>query len=283
MKSNNKTHIKEIGSQVLPISSFFEVIGYFFAIASILYVITCSRIVSYDDLLIAFVVEGSVLLILMMISFFVVAILNFKKVSENEVFNNSQKCLDCIESKMEDGFHSHGLIHLDELIQFEGKLALSSNPAGCEVLVYTSDLATEKNAEKEVRENIKNGVHYIVLFFNNSCKETEFQSIKELYGEDNLVDLSKRDDYNTSFDAGLAKTLGFDIMIYKDCENSLKGYFAVDFVPEGNYRSFHDLHCNNMCNYGKENNNPFYKEISIEITKILYNEGIYIYEQKRII
>ena len=58
----------------------------------------------------------------------------------------------------------------------------------------------------------------------------------------------------------------------------IKGFFAVDFVPEKRpIRICHDINCEEQCNYGK-GTEAFYKEISYERAKQLYEEGLNIHK-----
>ena len=89
-------------------------------------------------------------------------------------------CLKCANEKSADGFHYHGLLTLEELESYEETLANDPQPKNCLVLVYTSDLATEKDAEEQVKKNRFAGVKYIVLYFQNSCSAEELYNIDEI-------------------------------------------------------------------------------------------------------
>ena len=274
---NNKNQDEEYISkyQILPISTFLAVLGSFFTVASIAYVITAKYCTSIEAKEVWLTIEGSILFVSLLLTFLIIGIKNYRRFSAVKAYNDSNLCLNCIKSKMQDGFHNHGLLHLDELIGFESKLALSENPDICKVLVYTSDLATEKNAEGEVKKNIESGVQYIVLYFANNCSLEEYQRIENLYGKHSLVDLSSMAECEKSFDGQLAKTIGFDIMVYKSGDDQIRGFFAVDFIPEEKpFRGCHDPNCLNKCNYGKENSIPFYKEMSFDIAKQIFYEGM---------
>ena len=265
-------------NQILPITSFLAIIGPFFTIASIAYVVTILYCDSLEKRIVMFAIEGTIIFVAILLAFFRKGIKKTQQFYESESYKGSQVCLKCIEKKMNDGFHNRGLLHLNELIAYEGELSLSRDPSCCKVLVYTSDLATENDAEIVVKKNIENGVQYIVLYFANTCDTDEYNRIKNLYGENNLVNLSEIDEYKTSFDGLLACTLGFDIMIYKNIDNMIKGFFAVDFVPEKRpIRICHDINCEEQCNYGK-GTEAFYKEISYERAKQLYEEGLNIHK-----
>lgn len=211
-----------------------------------------------------------------------------KKNNINNLKTTLDACCICAETKLQDGFHYHGLLTLDELEQYEESLAEDPHPEKCQVLVYTSDLATEKHAEIQVEKNRLSGVQYIILFFQNSCSEKEIQNIKSLYNESNLINLSKEDRFRDSFDGKLSESIGFDIMIFKNSKGEKRGFFAVDFVPENVCRKKHTPNCDDKCNYGireaknpKEKKDPFYKEISAERVSELYREINKIYKVKR--
>ena len=273
MKSKNNS----VDSELLPVRTVFAIIGPFSTIASVVFVITQSYLGSSQYLLNCLVIESTILLILVFITFFIIGIKNYSSASEFEAYNTSLACLRCIKEKMNDGFHNRGLLYLDELITFERKLSSVPEPSKCKVVIYTSDLATENNVENDVKNNISSGVRYIILYFANTCTDEEYKKIKGLYGENNLINLSKRDDYANSFDGKHALTLGFDCIVYNVGENIIKGYFAVDFVPINRpYRACHIPNCQERCNYGKEDHQPFYKEISTDIAKQIYDEGFRI-------
>jgi len=268
-------------NQVLPIKVGVDYLGFFFMLAIIAYAVY--KKYPLNALL---VIEFIVLLVAFLLFFFVIGIKNYKRIAEEEAKSSTLSCLDCIRKKMKDSIRDHGLLHLKDLLDIEGKLSLSSNPKACKVLIYTSDLATENDAEKEVDNNINKGVQYVVLYFSNTCNQQEYERIKRLYGENNLVDLSNKTEYKESIDGQLAVTLGFDITIYQNAGNMIDGYFAVDFVPKNRpIRSFHNPHCKEQCNYGK-GTDAFYKKLSYNCTKYLYEEivkihGDYMKQQER--
>ena len=195
----------------------------------------------------------------------------------------TQKCYSCAKNRLLDGFHYHGLITLKELEKLEEDLSLEENKENCCVLVYTSDLATEKEAEESVRKNRNANIKYIVLYFRNTCNTTETKYLENLYGWENLIDLSKWKDYSDTFDCRLAQTLGFDIMIFQNGQREKRGYFAVDFSTEV---ACPYLDCEERCNFGLKNagsaSEPFYKEISTERVNTLYNEIMKIYKKHKV-
>lgn len=269
------TKLKDIKVyQVLPIKIVLDLLGVFFILAICAYALYKKYPLDY-----LLAIEFIILFTVVLLMFFIIGISNHRKIVEKEYENDTISCLECIKNKMEDGFHYHGLLHLNDLLKIEEKLSLSSSPKDCKVMVYTSDLATENDAEKVVDDNIKKGVQYIVLYFSNTCDDEEYIRIKNLYGEENLINLSKRKKYKNSFDGRLAVTLGFDITIYRNVDNKIKGYFAVDFVPKCRpIRSCHNPNCDEQCNYGKETE-AFYNEISYRCTKRLYEEGLKIQQK----
>ncbi len=271
--------------QILPFSTVWGISGVFFTVVSLVYAVT-RKYCPTEVQMIWIASEGVVLFLFLQLTFLIIGIKNIKATSKEEAYNDSQKCLKCIDIKMGDGFHNHGLKYLNELIAYEGMLAKNNNPEKCEVLVYTSDLATEKDAEAEVIVNRNKKVNYVVLFFANTCSDEDKLRFIDRYGSKNLVDLSESDEFKNSFDGKLAETLGFDIMIYKNSDGSTRGFFAVDFVPENTERGFHNYNCHE-CNYGKkrafgENHGiPFYKEFSSDIATQLFDAGMLLKKKMR--
>lgn len=260
--------------QVLPLRICLTYLGDFWAIALCAFILFKKFPSSY--LLVS--VISFLFIVVVLLSYIVLGHGNYKRIIKQESYAFNHSCLDCIRNRMEDDFHKHGLVHLNDLLQIEQKLSESSDPRQCKVLVYTSDLATENDAEEVVNINIEHGVQYIVLYFANSCTPEQNDRIKRLYGEQNLIDLSKKRKNKQSFDGRLAETLGFDITIYNnvDIKNKLSGFFAVDFVPKNRrVRIFHNPNCTEPCNYGRETE-AFYKKMSYESTKRLYEEGLSI-------
>ena len=301
----NKEKFKDFFS-ILPFNKVISILGVYFTVGSIFYVIICYAFIHFDVLknndkykMALWIAFGIIIFLSMWI---ILAIETKKNQDQTSVINRQGKivnlksnldiCLKCANEKSADGFHYHGLLTLDELKGYEETLANDTNPEDCLVLVYTSDLATEKDAEKQVKKNIFAGVKYIVLYFQNSCSAEELYNIEKLYGKENIINLSVYDKYNQSFDGKLAKTLGFDIMIYKNSNEEKHGFFAIDFVPEGSFRNeTHTMDCKNKCNFGLEEcqraklptykKDPFYKEISSERVIELYREIIKIYQDNR--
>lgn len=266
---------------ILPIGKCLAYLGNIFT----LFFFLCLLIYSKESSVRLFIICVIALFLLVFLAFITIGIKDYLDTSEDNTYDGADDCEKCVGEVTKDRFHAKGLLEFDELTSFEKQLSLSSSPQCCKVLVYTSDLATEYDAEDAVNANIDKGVQYIVLYFKNSCSYEDFNKIKKKYGEDNLVDLSEHEDFKNSFDGQLAEKLGFDIMIYQNEEGLLKGYFAVDFVPEKQHkRQSHVPYCKEQCNYGKwvssgKKVNPFYKEFSFEITKQLYDEGLEIHKK----
>jgi len=262
-------------NQVLPIKTVLASLGYFFPLAICAYALYNEYQSNY-----ILVIESILLFIVILLAFVSSAIKKYKELSEKEFHKDALSCYNCINSRMKEAFHDHGLLHLQDLLDYEGKLSLSSNPSECKVLVYTSDLATEKDAEKEAIENIAKGVQYIVLFYTSTCSDEEKEKIEQLYGAENLVDLSDKkfgNKYTDSIDGNLAETLGFDITVYQNEQGKIDGFFAVDFVPKNRpMRSCHKVDCKEKCNYGRKTE-AFYKKISVNYTSHLYEEIMNIY------
>ncbi len=205
--------------------------------------------------------------------FLLFEISKYKKTIETNTLNDSLYCLNCIKQKVSDvfPFENYGLLTFEELSKLESKLQ-----KGDEVVVYTYDLASEDDASKVVIENRSNDVKYTILYYINS-KPNKYNDYKKLYGEENLVDLSKK--YQDGADKQLAEFLGLDIIFFRENNGDIntRGYFAVDFNLRStdNNKKFPREECIQcrQCNYvnGTE---PFYKEISSELAKQFFDEGV---------
>lgn len=266
--------------RILPVSTVMSVLGVFFTLTMAIYVIIFQLSPFKNIAVVVLFIFIFVILWIVLIRFAYVSYRNKLNLQNQE---RTQKCYSCAKDKLLDGFHYHGLITLKELEDLEGNLSLEENKEKCRVLVYTSDLATEKEAEPSVRRNRDANIQYIVLYFRNTCTTTEFKRLESLYGWENLIDLSKWEDYKENFDCRLAQTLGFDIMIFQNGKEEKKGYFAVDFSTEV---ACPYLDCEERCNFGLKNagsaSEPFYKEISTERVNTLYNEIMKIYRKYKV-
>ena len=264
----------------LPMNEVMSTLGTILTVCTIIYVLLI-RNLDENLYIISICSMFIIVFILVWMILFIIAIKAQRKINKlNDEFETQEYkkylkgCKTCAEKKLSDGFHQKGLVTLDELIDIEGKLGTDEDPNSCYVLIYTSDLATEKEAEEIVKQNIKKGVKYYVLYFENSCSLIENKNIMDLYEKENLIDLS--DKFNDTFDSKASVSLGFDIMIYVDSKKKMRGFFAVDFAPDKNrVKLGHKVQCIE-CNYGKQRAgkdvNLFYKEISTETTNSLYNE-----------
>ena len=178
---------------ILPISTFLAIMGPFFTAVSIFYVLTVSCSYSNEERNMWFAIEGAILFVIVLLTFILIGVKKNKQLSEQEAFKFSQACINCSETIMDDWFHNSGLLYLDELLKYEEKLATNNNPKDCKVFIYTSELLSEENVTPIVKKNIETGIQYVMLFFANNCEKEEFERIKTIYGETNLVDLSKRE------------------------------------------------------------------------------------------
>lgn len=267
--------------ETLPIGSLLSALGIFFTVFSIGYVLTVVLCENYNIRIILFVSEAVLAFVSLFITLFIMTIKRRNKKAIDAFKKNTEACIECVESKMQDGFHHSGLLSFQELIEFEGTLADDPHPEQCYVLVYTSDLATEKDAEKQVENNLHNKVQYKVLYFQNSCGN-ETDKVEDRYGKNNLIDLSQIPEFAESFDGKLSSTLGFDIMIYQRSNGVRRGFFAVDFIEDSRrhkFRPFHDANCRDMCNYGTKGE-TFYKEMSAERAEELFNGIMHFFEKE---
>lgn len=266
-------------NKILPFSSVVAIFGSFFTLYSIIYVITVQYCNDYELKNILLLIELSSVFIAIMITSFILAV----KTNNVRTRKKYQLCQDCVERKLKDSFHRSGLYHLSDLLVMEEKLASNRNPSECEVYIYTSDLATEKDADEITLKNIQAGVVYKIIYFNNTCNERETEDIKKKYGAHNLLDLDSREEYLGTFDKELADALGFDIIVYCLSNGTKKGYFAVDFVMLDQYgqcpfRPNHNPTCTERCNFGMESE-PFYKELSDRMANELYKEFRHLFNR----
>lgn len=301
-----KKILKEL-IDILPISYIRSVLGVISPICSIIYVIISQLFFTSDKtkdnttLYFKILFFGGIIVFLVMWIIFIICAYkeqekNINKNLEEERLlfeKNVKKCFKCAKEKSEDGFHYHGLLTLNELEAYESSLSDTSHPEKCLILVYTSDLATEKDALEQVLKNRESGIPYIIFYFQNSCTHEETEEMKKIYGKDYLIDLSSKDYFKESFDGRLAHTLGFDIMIYQNHNGEKKGFFSVDFIPETNCpRDSHTPHCKEKCNYGVISSQkakdpsyrkvPFYKEMSEEMVSVLYREMREIHNNRKV-
>lgn len=268
-------------NEILPIGSLLSVLGIFFTVFSISYVLTVVFCENFNIRIILFVIESVIAFLSLFITLFIITIKRRNQKTKKAFKNNTEACISCVDSKLQDGFHQSGLLSFQELIEFEGTLADDPHPEECFVLVYTSDLATEKDAEIQVKNNIEKKVQYKVLYFQNSCGN-EVDEVITRYGADNLIDLSKIPEFAESFDGKLSGTLGFDIMIYQKSNGARRGFFAVDFIEDSRrhkFRPFHDANCRDMCNYGTKGE-TFYKEMSAERAEELFSGIMHFFEKE---
>lgn len=270
-KNKDRLSLYKLNS-VIPISAVIAVLGSFFAIFSVIYILIVSYCNDINMRIILIIIEGVVAFVAMIVTLFIIAIKKQRK-QATEKFNS---CQACVKSKVQDGFHRSGLLNLSELLEIEEELMEDSCPQMCDVLIYTSDLATEMDAHDVAEKNIKAGVNYRVIYFNNTCDPAVTAEIISVYGESNLVDLSAKPEYKETFDNELASALGFDIMIYKSSNGNKRGFFAVDFVTFDEFgkcpfRPKHSIDCSEQCNCGTHSQ-PFYKEMSVDRTSELYKE-----------
>lgn len=261
-----KPTINEL-NKLLPFKSVVATLGSYFTICSIAFGIVSILKIEKDVKVILYLIEGSVALIAIFLTLFIISIWHHRNFSRRLY----KECLNCINAKVNDSFHNMGLVHLDELLKIEESLGYDNDPSSCYILIYTSDLATEKEASKEVNFNRARNVNYRVLYFENSCTPEETMAINELYGSENLINIGRLEKYKESFDCDISKTIGFDLMIYCNSAKELRGFFAVDFVPEKKNNSLKCAECLEKCNLVLESQ-PFYKEMSLDWTKQLYKE-----------
>lgn len=173
-------------------------------------------------------------------------------------------CKMCVIKKATSPLLYFGIITYPELLRIEADLGLSKEPGNCEVIVYTSHLDNEFPAKDVIKSNIESGVKYKVFYYNGELTK----EIKELYSEECLIEMDQG-----SIDYKIHECAGFDIMVYKNSEGEIYGYYCVNFTPpQNNGCNNHSdsSQCKNPCN--KNNENLFYKKISKRAVKNIYND-----------
>lgn len=267
-KNKLKKGLIQNSKHILPLETVGAVLGGFFTVVSILYIVIVSFCVDTNLKLILLILEGFLSFLCMFFIFFYIAVKNNRKFSR-EIY---VKCNECIQAKIHDSLHLAGLLYLSELLEIEKELVEDPQPECCEVLIYTSDLATEDIARKVVEKNLEKKVKYKIIYFNNSYSPNNTTTVNELYGAENIIDLTQNPIYENTVDSNLAKALGFDIMIYKTSNDKKRGFFAVNFVVFDKgicpFRPKHQQTCQDKC----ENMQTFYKEMSSDLTDALYSD-----------
>lgn len=164
-------------------------------------------------------------------------------------------CRQCATDISKYQFANFDFLTFEELIEIEASLKKDLCPNKCYVYVYTSDISTEDDAESTVIENISAGVNYRVFYVDGIPTRKQ----NTLYGKDNLIKCIASE---------IDRSADFDIMIYIDSSQNIKGYFCVNFSKaKGPRPCSQGYNCTNECHY--QNENLLYKRIRDDTVEVL--------------
>lgn len=186
--------------------------------------------------------------------------------ANNEYFTN---CKNCVVNKVDNESYLayYNLVPFKELLRIENSLEKDD-----EVIVYTSHLDTEDDAEQIVKDNIKKGVIYNVLYYEgtkekeNKLKNTGYKNVLPLEKNENSFDYQLTNK-NTGSETG------FDLMFYKKQNKDAEAYFCVNF-SKGVCNKSKVSNCNNKClkslKEDEREKHLFYKKIDNELASSLF-------------
>lgn len=271
-------------NDILPIDTVAAILGGFFTVCSIIYVLIRAY-VPQEHIVLALSIAAIVTFLLMWVAFFIVAYLRRKSKAQETLIEQKKKlieqlhfCKECSIKKINDGFAYRKLLKEENIEDIETKLAIDLDPHNCYVLVYTSDLATILRRLDIIEKNIKEyGVNYRVIYFSDNTQKDR-ERIVSLIGEKNLLDANKV--LKGTRDEELMSISDVELIIYLDSSSYIQGFLSVDNVPSNAInigRPSHFSECNNRCNYGYSYQDgrvktPFYKSLNKEKVRTLYHQ-----------
>jgi len=185
----------------------------------------------------------------------IVIYLILRESSKLDYLEKMNLCHSCATDISKYQFANFDFLTFDELIAIEASLKDDQNPEECFVYIYTSDISTEDDAEDTVIENIDAGVNYKVFYIDGTPTKKQV----DLYKSENLIACES---------SAIDRSADFDIMIYIDSSQNVKGYFCVNFSKAKGPRPCSQGYlCNNECHY--ENENLLYKRIREDTVETL--------------
>ena len=224
-----------------------------FACATLILIYTFQRRFSINSSIIAII--WLIILIILLVVLIIIIYVILKDDSKKEFTERMKLCHTCAKDISKYQFANFDFLTFDELIEIEASLKNDKYPEKCFVYIYTSDISTEDDAEEVVIENIAAGVNYKVFYIDG--KPTQKQI--DLYKKENLIECIA---------SAIDRSADFDIMIYIDSSQNIKGYFCVNFSKAKGPRPCSQGYiCNNECHY--ENENLLYKKIRDDTVEIL--------------
>ena len=274
-------------NEILPLDSVAAALGVFFAICSAAYVIIRTN-VSDANVMMALAIAAVITFLLMWVTFCFIAWWKRKAKAKALLIKRKEQlvkqlhfCKDCSLKKMNDGFAYRQLLRQDNIDGVEKSLRKDADPKQCNVLIYTSDLATLIRRLDLIRENIEEyEIKYHVVYFNDNSDKYH-DEIVNLIGEENLLFADDVKALKNSKDRDFFTLGDLELIIYLDSFSYIQGFLSVDNVPINAIDVGRDAHfdeCSNRCNYGYSygdgivEKTPFYKAINKEKARTLYKQ-----------
>ena len=144
--------------------------------------------------------------------------MNEDKIKYQEYYNNCKKCV--VDMVGNESFLAYyNLLTLEELLKLENSLECDDT-----VIIYTSHIDTEDEAEKTVKGNIEKGVIYNILYYDGTLDKAE--KLRNM-GYKNIFSM-EQDENNFDYLMSKETASGFDLMFYKK-KGIVEAYFCVNF------------------------------------------------------
>ena len=274
-------------NEILPLDSVAAALGVFFAICSAAYVIIRTN-VSDANVMMALAIAAVVTFLIMWVTFCFIAWWKRKAKAKALLIKRKEQlvkqlhfCKDCSLKKMNDGFAYRQLLRQDNIDGVERSLRKDADPKQCNVLIYTSDLATLIRRLDFIRENIEEyEIKYRVVYFSDNSDKYH-DEIVNLIGKENLLSADDVKALKNSKDRDFFTLGDLELIIYLDSFSYIQGFLSIDNVPINAIDVGRDAHfdeCSNRCNYGYSygdgivEKTPFYKAINKEKARTLYKQ-----------
>ena len=285
-------HFTDELNEILPVDTVLAVLGGFFTVCSIIYLLVKAYVPKEHHVLVISI-SGLVTFLIMWVIFNIVAYRKRKKQAAITLQEQKEKlvkqlhfCKECSIKKINDGFAYRKLLKEENIEDVEAKMGMDLKPEECNILVYTSDLATLIRRLKVIKTNIEDHhITYRVIYFKDHSQKQR-ETIVNLIGEKNLIDANNVPLLRGSKDFDFMRINDTELIIYLDSSSYIQGFLSVDNVPSNAIavgRPTHFAECINRCNYGHSYSDgvvkePFYKSLNKEKTRTLYLELSKLFE-----
>jgi len=190
-----------------------------------------------------------------------------KKIEERKIYLKEyyKKCKECVVNKIknESFLAYYNLLTLEELLKIENSLEYNDT-----VIIYTSHIDTEDEAEVIVKNNISKGVIYNILYYDGTIEKAD--KLKNM-GYKNVFPMEQNEN---NFDYQMSKKTasGFDLMFYKK-KGVINAFFCVNFSI-GVCNKYNVSGCSNPClkslMESDKNKYLFYKKIDDALANSLF-------------